>query len=87
MFRLSPRAGALAYRARADVALGAEQRDLFCSLGRGREPSGQFSPATCAPADMGGKGKFAVRAATRKGNVYPVIPKMTCAEAGRVKVA
>lgn len=51
MFRLSPRAGALASRARADVALGAEQRELWCSLVAGGNLRDRFLRPPLPPAD------------------------------------
>lgn len=54
MFRLTPRAGALVSRARADVALGAEQRELLCSLVAGGNLRDSFLRLTASgPADIG----------------------------------
>lgn len=88
MLRLSPRAGALVYGARADVAAGAGWREQLCTpWGAGGEDLGDvFLPTAVLQRTWDGKGEFAARSATRKGSVYTIISKANGAWADRLRL-
>lgn len=67
--------------------MGAGQREQLCSLGRGREPQEVFSGHHCSSGHRVGKENLRSDLRLKKAVSTTVIPKMTCAESGRVKVA